>query len=237
MELPMTRCFGSALLGLLFLARPTQAQNVAEFPISPSETALAAAAEVAPELPPSVPETPTVGETSRQQQPIAEPLQPTPALRPAACTTPRAERRDTTNWYGWQTLLTDGAALMFLLALGASDRGAEDTFASASVGTYLLGGPVVHAAHGNWGRAAGSLGLRAGAPVVGVALGLELEDCHGEDFCGFRGALIGGSIGLAAAVAIDSAALARETVRETPPIVPAMGTGKNGTWFGVSGKF
>lgn len=110
-----------------------------------------------------------------------------------------------------------------------------------TIATYVAGGPIVHAAHGNWVRALGSAGLRMGLPVVGVLLGAALEDCTSGDFCGARGATIGLSTGIGVAVAFDAAVLARETLRDepvaTPVVTPVVTTGKNGTWLGLSGRF
>jgi hypothetical protein len=74
-----------------------------------------------------------------------------------------------------------------------------------------LGGPTVHAAHGDWGRAGISLGGRLTLPIAGMLIGdavctPDAEDrflrCFGHD-------LIGGAIGLAAAQVLDAALLAR----------------------------
>lgn len=113
----------------------------------------------------------------------------------------------------------------------------EPLLLGASFATYVLGGPIVHASHGNWGRAALSLGARVGMPLLGISTGVALEDCRGGDFCGFGGALIGGVVGIAAAVAIDSAALAREEAPVGAALVPTLRVSENQTWLGVSGQF
>jgi len=74
-----------------------------------------------------------------------------------------------TDWYGYQTLASDGAALGLLVAgLTSSERSG---MAWAGVATYALGAPVVHASHGNWGSGGKSLLLRTGSPIVGCAVG------------------------------------------------------------------
>jgi hypothetical protein len=147
--------------------------------------------------------------------------------------------RPVTYWYGWQTLTSDAAALTFAVTAGAvsgSGDGAAEAFAYTSAATYVFGGPILHAAHENWGRALGSLGLRLGAPIVGAILGAGLEDCSGGDSC--SGAAVGFVAGLGAAIAIDAAVLAREPVREGQlAVIPVVSTGKNGSWVGVSGRF
>jgi hypothetical protein len=146
-----------------------------------------------------------------------------------------------TIWYGWQTLTTDAAALTLLLSgavVNESNNGTAEAFAYASAATFVFGGPVVHAAHENWGRAFGSLGLRVGAPIVGAFIGAALEDCSGGDFCGLSGAAVGFTAGIGTAVALDAAVLARETVREGElAVIPVVSTGKNGSWVGLSGRF
>ena len=169
----------------------------------------------------------------------SQPARATPQAAPSAGE-PSAPR-EVTNWYGWQTLTTDAAALTFLLsgaAMSDSSDGTAEAFAITSAATFVFGGPIVHATHENWGRAFGSLGLRVGAPVAGAFLGAALENCSGGDFCGASGAAVGFLAGIGAAIAIDAAALARETVQEEEPaLTPVVSTGKNGSWVGISGRF
>lgn len=228
---------GSAALALTFLALPVQAQNTAEFPVLPAE----APDPAAPATPSSVPNAPSV---EVPPPPLTVAPEPLPPRQPAVVAAPRQPPapeppREYSRWYGWQTLLSDSAALTLLFAVGAVDLGdGAGKFVGASLGMYLTGGPVIHATHGNWGRAAGSLGLRVGAPLLGGALGSSLEECSsGEDFCGLAGAVLGGTLGILTAVTVDSAALARETVRDPPLIVPSVRTGRSATWVGISGRF
>lgn len=141
-----------------------------------------------------------------------------------------------TEWYGWQTLLADGAAVTFTVM--AAKEPDSTPFLMASAGTYLLGGPIVHAAHGNWGRAAGSLGLRLGLPLAGGLAGAALAQCRqGEWFCGYAEVGMGTLIGIVAAVTIDASVLAREPVTKAPALVPAVSVGRDRAWAGVSGTF
>jgi hypothetical protein len=145
--------------------------------------------------------------------------------------------REVTNWYGWQTLTTDGAAFTLAVAVAAVNEGGKPVVGVTALATYLAGGPIVHAAHGNWGRAFGSLGLRLGAPIAGAFLGAALEDCRGGDFCGFSGAAVGLVVGMGTAIVLDAAVLAREKVIEEPTLQPVVTTGKNGTYLGLAGRF
>jgi hypothetical protein len=127
----------------------------------------------------------------------------------------------TSNWYGWQTLITDGAALgIALLATDASSNSQTTLAVLAGGGSYLLGAPIIHAAHGRLGVGVGSLGLRVGAPIAGAMVGATLEGCGafaGEedpDSCD-RPMLVGFGLGVAAAIAVDASLLARES---SPPV-------------------
>lgn len=76
---------------------------------------------------------------------------------------------------------------------------------------YMLGGPIVHLAHGRDAIAVFDVMLRAGLPFVstfvGALVGLKAEWQIG-DYNG--GALFGATLGVAAAMAIDAAAFARD---------------------------
>lgn len=149
------------------------------------------------------------------------------------------------RWYGWQSLSTDGAALLLLIAAGASSdqrNHLPDVLAYGAVGMYLLGGPVTHFAHDNPGRGLGSLALRAGLPIAFGALGYNLEDCSGDenyDLCGFPGALVGGVLGIGSAIAIDAAALGFEEVQVEREGVTDLGVsiGRDHAALVAGGKF
>jgi hypothetical protein len=149
---------------------------------------------------------------------VSEPPRPVPVA--VAVPTQVDTRR---QWYGWQTLSADGAALGFL-TLGsalASDDDSDsghtgiDSFVVVGVGMYALGGPIVHAAHQNWGAAAASLGLRVGLPLAGILIGSGVDGCGAKrdpDVCGAVGPAFGALLGIGAAIAIDAAALGYEQV-------------------------
>jgi hypothetical protein len=123
----------------------------------------------------------------------------------------RDKKLERTRWYGWQTLIVDsGTLLLTAVAAGSGGGGGQTVFLSG----YLLGGPIVHAAHGNWAKAGGSLALRAGLPVAGAYLGAGAQNCSqsGGDMCGLGGALTGIAVGGLAAIVIDAALLAHDTV-------------------------
>jgi hypothetical protein len=82
----------------------------------------------------------------------------------------------------------------------------------------LFGGPIIHAAHDDWGRAGWSLGARVGMPAIGVFVGGEVCDDHDVLGCLADG-LIGAAIGLVGAQVLDATVIARgSTTGQTPAV-------------------
>jgi len=138
-------------------------------------------------------------------------------------------------------LLADSAALALIVAGaavgGAGNRNVSAVLAYSSLATYALGGPIVHLAHERPGAALGSLALRAGLPVVSgyVGMAIEQQNCRpGEWFCGLGGMVLGGFVGVAGAIAIDTAALAYAPRTELR-VAPMVGGGRLG--MSVGGVF
>jgi hypothetical protein len=86
----------------------------------------------------------------------------------------------------------------------------------AALAVYGLGAPVVHVAHGRYGVALGSLGLRVGLPVLGGLVTWKMAGCAGGDLCGLA-AIPGAVFGAASAIAIDASALAWERLGAERP--------------------
>lgn len=136
-----------------------------------------------------------------------------------------------THWYGYQTLAVDGAALAVLLpSFAVTDPRASTALAFGSGATFLVGGPVVHWAHGADLKGFADLGIRVGLPLalgtIGGFIGratwhptpcptMTTDSCGGPGpyAASFQGAAIGGFIGVAGAIALDAAVLAREPLR------------------------
>ncbi len=129
------------------------------------------------------------------------------------------------TWYGWQTLLVLTSTTTVGLALGFGGAAAESpgaAVAGMSIGGagLLLGGPIVHWAHGHTARGFGVLGLHFGISVAGAGLGLGVACAAGG--CGprsagfglFFGPVIGGSLGLIASLIVDMSAFSSEPVTE-----------------------
>jgi hypothetical protein len=149
------------------------------------------------------------------------------------------------EWYGGAILLTDGLSLASAVAAVFTQSSAPAAFA---LGGYALGGPIVHVAHGEPLRGLGSLGLRAGLPVVGGLSGALLasvgppERCH--DVCGLRalgGLLVGTGVGAVAAMVVDTAFLARRKVPAEATtgvtVTPQVAVDKKGVQLGLGGAF
>jgi len=144
-------------------------------------------------------------------EPVATPTPTTPtvAVKVEDAPPPRMVKQ----WYGWQTLIADGAAI----GLGFATRGNPWVTGAA----YSLVPTVIHFTHGNVGRGFADLGIRVVLPplatIGGGLLGLALAQDPGGSGAGkLNGLLIGAGLGLitgyVGAVTIDAAALSWETV-------------------------
>jgi hypothetical protein len=135
--------------------------------------------------------------------------------------------------YGLHIVGIDAASIV---AGAATGRG------EVFVAGWLLGAPLVHLAHGNPGRALGSLALHAGLPLAGALVGFAAESCGPTDgaFCGLGGAIIGTGLGMIAATSIDAAALAQDTDVPSQPAVarfiPQLQVGAGRVTVGVIGR-
>lgn len=170
-----------------------------------------------PEATPAPPPAPAAMPEAAPAPAPAPPVvaQPTPVAPPVdEAIHPLQPEERPRRWYGWQTLATDGSALLLIGASISTGSGNSDsaaaTFGFGALGAYALGGPIVHFAHANVGRGLASLGMRVGAPVLLGYAGVLLENCGngGGEFCGLGGAVLGFSAGVISAVVIDSAVLA-----------------------------
>jgi hypothetical protein len=149
-------------------------------------------------------------------------------------------------------LLDVPAVATGLIAVGtilheaSGDTLREGAVAAVTGGVYLLGGPLVHLAHGSPRRALTSFGLRVGAPIVGgvagaaaltvtgvaisillgFALGATPRDIDTRKLgtvigvSAVAGAGLGAGIGFVAAPIVDATRLGKEkvSVRSSPDI-------------------
>jgi hypothetical protein len=129
------------------------------------------------------------------------------------------------EWYGRPMAIADALSLTAFIggiALGITgDSPWATPLGVVGFAGYALGGPIVHLTRQRVGVAFGSLGLRVGAPLIGLAAGMLLgamawSGCQGGNACWLEGAAMGffagGLGGLFTAVIVDNAALARKPV-------------------------
>jgi hypothetical protein len=160
------------------------------------------------------------------------------------------------HWYGWQTLLVDASVVVVAFGLSAatSDRApwVGASLPAVAVGGFLLGGPVVHAAHGRWNTAAASLAVRAGLPVGGALVGAGIASVTCGSSCRFGGgdggdvpyallgAAFGGVIGVIAAPFVDAGGFAYEpdpTASAHVFVAPTVAWAPGAASVGLAGQF
>ena len=107
-----------------------------------------------------------------------------------------------------------------------------------ALGTYALGAPIIHLVHHNYGRSAASLGLRVGGPILLAVTGAVVAcgDSHGE-FCGLGAGLLGASLGVVAAIAVDAAVFAYDDEPEAEAARPTLRLGFTGRGVTAFGTF
>jgi hypothetical protein len=162
------------------------------------------------------------------------------------------------GWYGWQTLLVFGGSTTVAL-IGGIAGGASNSpgvliggFTLGGAG-LLLGGPIIHWAHGHTSKGLGALGLNFGMPLVGGGLGVATACIAGG--CGngsegvgiLLGLMIGGSAGLIASMVVDVTVLSYEQTDSGPSIasrkaptwtiLPDLKITREKTTFGFAGVF
>ena len=119
--------------------------------------------------------------------------------------------------YRLTLVLSDATAISLLLGTAAvSENETISTgFVLAGLGTYALGGPIIHFAHDQPARGFTSLGLRVGLPGAGVLVGAGLlMGCppNDEGWCAVGAVIFGGVIavgGALTAMIIDDSMLGR----------------------------
>ncbi len=171
----------------------------------------------------------------------ADPVLSPPGLTPPIAPETQPLPPDFTESYRSQVFGCDAIAmgLVVLAAINAGNDGRSTNTASLlelGLATYLIGGPLVHLLHDRPGTAAGSLGLRVGAPILlGFAFGM-LGNSGGDD-SGEGAAILGALIGTITALVIDSAVLAKGDDRPTRAHLTAMPIRGGGVSFGVASTF
>lgn len=155
------------------------------------------------------------------------------------------------EWYGWQTLLADGATIA-ITGLSAKLPQTEHAYGYFFAGGYFLGAPLVHLMNENFRGAGISLGLRLFLPLAGGLAGLGIgtatdTNSGGFDLFPLGMAVLGAGIGMLTAVVLDAALIARTSPPETRSalatrphalrIVPTFGVTPRNASAGVAGVF
>ena len=202
-----SRCASWCLLGAaLAFARAATAEDIGREPLAPAERA------------PAQQPMDAAGQGAARPQSAG-----TPALSVGASGADQgaAPRR---RWYGWQTLLVDAVPLVGLLGVAAANRSGDEgaQLAVAFSAVYFVGGPIVHMGHGQFGKAALSLGVRSAGPLLILAGGQDGFQ-HGNSFGDVL--IVIGALAIPAAITIDAAAIAREDVppADTASLVQRLG--------------
>jgi hypothetical protein len=252
------RCGALALVLIATFAGPARAEN--DDPVPPPPQAPPGAVTAAPQssaeaLPPPPPPPPgATGEPAPVPAPPAEPRKrkvarprktlPLPSeLPPPVDEAPAIEEptRTRRHWYGWQTLLMDGASVGLMASGAAGDSGGAVTWGALG---YVFGAPIVHGVHDHGGKFFASLGARVGFPLVGALIGAGAGSGSCKNDCSGTGALVGLILGMGGAIAFDAAVIAREDAPEPelseaprPRVAPAITIGKDRAEIWLGGTF
>jgi len=193
----------------------------------------------------------TSGAAAHAQEPEIV-VEPSTNLAPPTAQTPDEETAlpsitrqatSTHTWYGWQTLLADGAGLSAAVACAALFEN-HDSGALCYL-PFLGASAVVHVAHHNPGRAALSFAMMTLLPIVGGAIGNATADCGKDTFlCGLGETIVGAGVGLATAMTLDAAfafsteETPRPIAHRGPSFMPTLAVNPSGgAGVGLAGRF
>jgi hypothetical protein len=171
------------------------------------------------------------------------------AAEPSQAAAASSDAPDESRWYGWQTLLADGAAVGTVIAAFSAEanRGGSTSFYVASASAYSLAAPMVHLFHRRPLVALEDVGIRLGAPAVLALVGYGLGQGDHASFTP-PGALEGialGAVGVVSAIVFDAAWLASEPVAQdgAPATTsriswsPSLSVTTRGPSLGIAGSF
>jgi hypothetical protein len=211
-------------------------------------------ADAAPPAPPAPPPPPPAADTA-DTPPPGPPLKLQPIVPPPILVPPPALDAGepgpivrTRYGYRWQTITTDAIAIALSLAIDriAADGGTRPgALATITIGSYFFSAPLIHGVHRQGKRALASFGLRAGLPLVLGLLGEAIDDVPPCDNCKDTlrsdGKVIGLTVGVLVAMAVDNVLLTRPIFRRTErpraAWTPAVRGVRGGATAGVSGTF
>ncbi len=123
---------------------------------------------------------------------------------------------------------------------GGGDTEASDTlFAIGGIG-MMFAPPVIHFAHGEYARGAGSLGLRWLGGSLGIAAAMAIHTCNSEQdwFCELDAIGPGLMVGVSVASLIDAFAMTEQrTYRPRRVLAPVFAASSDGGQLGLAGTF
>jgi hypothetical protein len=156
------------------------------------------------------------------------------ALLLAVAAPARAESKPAADNYTWQVAATDAtliSAAFAGFALEGKDASidylASNTLMAVGGIGYFVGAPIVHIAHGRYGRAGVSFAIRTGLPMALGAFAAQFKSCSpNEFFCGLDEFATGFAVGAVAAAVVDSTLIAttwssKSTAEPEPPVAVA----------------
>lgn len=144
-------------------------------------------------------------------------------------------KRPSRRWYGWQTLLLDGVTIGAIATGVATDN---PSVAYAAFAGYVLSGPIVHGAHGRWGIAAASGGMRLLTPVTFLGLTVSPGEGYPAGTVEYRRTMI--ALGFAIPVIVDATLLCWEKPSEPDSdssVHVSSSVDRDGAMVSVSGAF
>lgn len=204
---------------------------------------------------PAVAATPAPVAATPESAPAATPLPALPPARAEMISKPArasdldyeddetaSEPAPRRGWYGWQTLIVDGASLSALVLGAGLSNGDGDAGGLVALGLlgYEFGPGIVHFVHRNPGRGFASMGLRLGMPLAGAFFGASAaSNCDGF-LCEAEGAAAGLLLGMAGAIALDAALFAYDEQPVKSPRmgwwVPRLAVTPRRAWIGIAGS-
>lgn len=136
------------------------------------------------------------------------------ALSPeeAAAAVAAAKEDDLRQWYGWETLFTDGLSVACITGSafsGGSSGTAGPALLLCGLGLYTFGGPFMHMRHERWNAGLVDVGLRVVIPLGTLGLAL-VSGLLGTGWTGLSAAPVAAGIGGLVAMGVDAFGLAWE---------------------------
>lgn len=149
-------------------------------------------------------------------------------------------------WYGWQTLIADGASIGTLVVAAAADdhSSSGDDLAGLALLGYVVAPGIIHFVHRNPGRGFASMGIRIGMPLAGGILGASIASGCDGFLCEADGAAVGLLLGMGGAIAIDAAVFAYDdrkprsarSAKAGPSISPIVSVLPGRAFVGIAGE-